>query len=222
VHTLHATLSAAQEAIVLALRQSLYLPLDDLLFITKQYINADVSRSGIARLLKCEGMARLEDVIPKAGGETIAPKKTFKDYEPGFVHSDIKYLPQMPDETSRRYLFVAIDRATRWFFMHIYSDMSETSSVDLLRRLNRPCGSSWACRCCSNSTVCSSKALNCASRRLCRAWSPARPAAPSRRAPNRVWRSSMAAALRCCRVWGALPGRSCLAVHRHSNAGPRP
>jgi hypothetical protein len=47
-HTVHTTLSAAQEAIVLALRQSLYLPLDDLLFITKQYINADVSRSGIA------------------------------------------------------------------------------------------------------------------------------------------------------------------------------
>jgi len=30
-HTLHTTLSTAQEAIVLALRQSLYLPLDDLL-----------------------------------------------------------------------------------------------------------------------------------------------------------------------------------------------
>ena len=63
-HTLHTTLSAAQEAIVLALRQSLYLPLDDLLFITKQYINADVSRSGIARLLKREGMARLEGNPP--------------------------------------------------------------------------------------------------------------------------------------------------------------
>jgi hypothetical protein len=48
---------------VLALRQSLYLPLDDLLFITRQYINADVSRSGIARLLKREGMPRLEEVI---------------------------------------------------------------------------------------------------------------------------------------------------------------
>ncbi|MDC8757115.1 integrase core domain-containing protein, partial [Janthinobacterium fluminis] len=43
-----------------------------------------VSRSGIARLLKREGMARLEDVIPKAEGETISAKKTFKDYEPGF------------------------------------------------------------------------------------------------------------------------------------------
>jgi len=30
----------------------------------------------------------------------------------------------MPDETSRRYLFMAIDRATRWIFAHIYGDMT--------------------------------------------------------------------------------------------------
>ena len=80
-HTLHTTLSAAQEAIVLTLRQSLYLPLDDLLFITRQYINADVSRSGIARLLKREGMSRLEDVIPKAEGETIASKNVWGPHD---------------------------------------------------------------------------------------------------------------------------------------------
>jgi hypothetical protein len=85
-HTLHTTLSTTQEAIVLSLRQSLYLPLDDLLYIARQYINPDVSRSSIARSLKREGMARLEDVIPKAGRETISAKKTVKDYEPGFVH----------------------------------------------------------------------------------------------------------------------------------------
>jgi hypothetical protein len=85
-------LSAARKNIVLALRQSLYLPLDDLLFITRQYINPDVTRSGIDRLLKREGMARLEDVIPNAEGETIAPKKTY--CEPGFIHIDIKYPPR--------------------------------------------------------------------------------------------------------------------------------
>lgn len=134
-HTLHTTLSATQGAIVLSLRQSLYLPLDDLLYVTRQYINAHVSRAGLARLLKREGMSRLEDVIPKAEGETISPKKTFKDYEPGFVHINIKCVPQMPDETSRWYLFVAIDRATHWVFMHIYGDTTAKSSVDFLRRL---------------------------------------------------------------------------------------
>lgn len=59
-HTLHTTLNATQEAIVLSLRQSLYLPLDDLLYITREYINAAVSRAGIARLIKSEGMSRLE------------------------------------------------------------------------------------------------------------------------------------------------------------------
>lgn len=134
-HTLHTTLSATQEALVLSLRETLYLPLDDLLYVTRQYINAEVSRSGIARLLKRHSMSKLADVIPKAEGETISPKKTFKDYEPGFIHIDIKYLPQMPDETSRRYLFVAIDRATRWVFMQTYGDMTEARSVDFLRRL---------------------------------------------------------------------------------------
>ena len=39
---------------------------------------------------------------------------------PGYIHIDVKYLPQMADEGSRRYLFVAIDRATRWVFIRIF------------------------------------------------------------------------------------------------------
>ena len=83
-------------------------------------------------------MSRLTDLIATTEGEKVTPKKTFKDYEPGFIHIDIKYLPQTPDETSRCYLFVAIDRTTRWDFMHICGDMTEASSVDFLRRLKLP------------------------------------------------------------------------------------
>ena len=43
----------------------------------------------------------------------------------------------MPDKTQRRCLFVAIDRATRWVFVHIDADQSEASSCDFLRRLNQ-------------------------------------------------------------------------------------
>ena len=39
------TLSTTHEVIVLSLRQSLYMPLDDLLYITREYINSDVSRA---------------------------------------------------------------------------------------------------------------------------------------------------------------------------------
>jgi transposase InsO family protein len=41
----------------------------------------------------------------------------------------------MPDEGQRRYLFVAIDRATRWVFVYIYADQSEVSGCDFLSRL---------------------------------------------------------------------------------------
>ena len=43
----------------------------------------------------------------------------------------------MPDETQRRYLFVAIDRAARWVYIHIYKNQTETSSVDFLRRVKQ-------------------------------------------------------------------------------------
>jgi len=135
-HTLNTTLTVLDEAIVVSLRETLYLPLDDLLYVTKTYINPDVSRSGLARCLKRHGVSKLKDVLPQGESESAQPTKTFKDYEPGYLHIDIKYLPQMPDEDSRRYLFVAIDRATRWVFLAVYDNMTETSSVDFLKRVS--------------------------------------------------------------------------------------
>ena len=139
-HTLHTTLSTTQEWIVCELRRLLLLPLDDLTAITKQFINPAASRSGIDRLLKRENMGSLR-AIRKAQDKEQGDgrKKTFKDYAPGFIHMDIKYLPKMPDEASRSYLYVAIDRATRWVFMHVYPDQTENSSTDFLERLRTAC-----------------------------------------------------------------------------------
>ena len=135
-HTLKTTLTPEQELLVVELRRTVLLPLDDLLAITREFINAAVSRSGLDRCLRRHGVSDLKTLLPQVEGET-APLKTFKDYEPGFVHIDIKYLPQMPDETKRRYLFVAIDRATRWVYFRIYGNQTEASSTDFLRRLNK-------------------------------------------------------------------------------------
>ena len=133
-HQLSTTLSAAQETLVVELRRTLLLPLDDLLVVVREFINADVSRSGLDRCLRRHGVSVLKSLQPTVEGPGKA-LKTFKDYEPGFLHIDIKYLPQMPDESHRRYLFVAIDRATRWVYMRSYRNQSEASSTDFLRRL---------------------------------------------------------------------------------------
>jgi transposase InsO family protein len=135
-HKLSTTLTPAQELLVVELRRTLLLPLDDLLVVTREFINADVSRSGLDRCLRRHEVSDLRTLQPELDGQA-KPLKTFKDYEPGYLHIDIKYLPQMPDETHRRYLFVAIDRATRWVYMRTYRDQTEASSTDFLRRLKQ-------------------------------------------------------------------------------------
>ena len=135
-HKLSTTLTPAQEVLVVEVRRTLLLPLDDLLVVTREFINAAVSRSGLDRCLRRHGVSDLKSLQPEIEGQA-EPPKTFKDYEPGYLHVDIKYLPKMPDETQRRYLFVAIDRATRWVFMRIYRDQSNKSSADFLSRLKR-------------------------------------------------------------------------------------
>ena len=135
-HTLNTTLNPAQEVLVVELRRSLLLSLDDLVAVTREFINPEVSRSGLDRCLRRHGVSNLKALQPVAEGEE-ATKKTFKDYEPGYLHIDIKYLPKMPDEAERKYLFVAIDRATRWVFLRVYADQTETSSTDFLRRVEK-------------------------------------------------------------------------------------
>ena len=111
-HNMQTTMSSEQEAVVIEIRKSLFLPLGDLVAITREFIHPDVSRSGIACCLKRHGLSNLKQMLRDQADAEGRPKlavKGFKDYEPGFVHIDVKYLPQMADESSRTYLFVAID-----------------------------------------------------------------------------------------------------------------
>ena len=135
---MYTTLTPAQELIVVELRATLLLPTDDLLAVTREFINPALSRAGLGRCLRRHGVSDLRVLIAVREGDTPAAKKTFKDYAPSFLHMDIKYLPQMLDETARRYLFVAIDRAIRWVFMEIYSDQSD-SSTDFLAKVKAAC-----------------------------------------------------------------------------------
>jgi len=133
-HRLQTTLTPPQEAVVIALRQTLWLPLDDLLVVTREFINEKVSRSGLQRLLVRHGLSRLPCTT-----KTEETHKPFKVYAPGFLHVDVKYLPQMADETERRYLFVAIDRATRWVFIQIKAHKTAIAAKSFLAALHKAC-----------------------------------------------------------------------------------
>ncbi|MCG9011084.1 hypothetical protein LH435_10595 [Laribacter hongkongensis] len=64
--------------------------------------------------------------------------KPFKAYDLGYFHIDVKYLPQMPDESARCYLFVAIDQLT---FVQIKPHKMATAACAFLSALLRavPC-----------------------------------------------------------------------------------
>jgi len=134
---LRTTLSEAQEHIVIELRKTLLLTLDDLFVVTRKYLNQNVSRAGLHRCLQRHGVSNLH-AMKKALEENSSghkKSKTFKDYQPGFIHIDIKYLPQMPDETNRRYLLVAIDRATRWVHLEIVKNKTAAHAQRFLERV---------------------------------------------------------------------------------------
>ena len=135
-HQLKTTLNSAQEELVLFLRKTLRIGLDDLLAVAKEFIEPQLSRSALARLLKRRGAPSLQALAEAERKAGVVPtKKKFKDYEPGYIHIDIKYLPKLEGEKERQYLFVAIDRCSRWVFSKIYDDQSDESSVDFIQQL---------------------------------------------------------------------------------------
>lgn len=133
-HTLQTTLTPLQEDVVVALRTTLLLPLDDLLAVTREFIATAVSRSGLHRCLKRHGVSDLIALLPVEEGAS-PPIKRFKTYDPGFVHVDVKHLPRMPDQTKPSYLFAAIDRATRWVYLEIHPRRTAKIARAFLSRL---------------------------------------------------------------------------------------
>ena len=101
----HSTvLSVEEEALAVAFRKHTLLPLDDCLYALQATI-PQLTRSSLHRCLQRHGMSRLPDM---AGDR---PKKRFKTYPIGYFHIDIA---EVRTEEGRLYLFVAVDRTSKF------------------------------------------------------------------------------------------------------------
>ena len=114
------------------LRETLLVSLDDLLAVVRGFLNPNVSRSGLDRCLRRHVVGNLRDLKTK---DEKPKHRGFEAYEPGYIQIDVKYLPRMVNETSREYLFVAVDRATRQVFIGIYRNKTATNARRFLRDL---------------------------------------------------------------------------------------
>ena len=61
-HRLQTTLTPAQEAVAVVLRKTLLVSLDDLLAVVREFLNPEVSRSGLDRCLRRHGVGNLRDL----------------------------------------------------------------------------------------------------------------------------------------------------------------
>ena len=72
-HRLCTTLTEAQEQVVVAIRELLLLPLDDLLVVVREFIEPCLSRSALDRCLRRHGVSDLRTLQRERDGDKAAP-----------------------------------------------------------------------------------------------------------------------------------------------------
>jgi transposase len=121
-----------ERAVVCAVRRATNFALDDLTFVIAHFL-PHLNRDSIWRILRAEGLNRR----PKPPSERPTKGQgTFKEYDLGYVHIDIKHLPKLQTsngEWRKRYLFVAIDRRSRSVHLAVKDDETERSAIAFLR-----------------------------------------------------------------------------------------
>jgi transposase InsO family protein len=119
-------LSIGEEAIVIAFRRHTLLPLDDCLY-TLQPTIPHLTRSSLHRCLQRYGISRL----PQVEGDTPDRRK-FKAYPIGYFHIDIA---EVRTEEGKLYLFVAIDRTSKFAFVELHEKADRPTAVRFLEAL---------------------------------------------------------------------------------------
>src|SRR3569833_85430 len=121
-----------ERALVCTLRRSTNFALDDLTFVVSHFLS-HLNRDSIWRILKAEGLNRR----PKPPSARPAKGEgTFKEYDLGFIHIDIKHLPRLQaanGERRKRFLYVAIDRRSRSVHLAVLVVVSVVCAFAFLR-----------------------------------------------------------------------------------------
>ncbi|HWI70286.1 MAG TPA: IS481 family transposase [Nitrospiraceae bacterium] len=119
-------LSVEEEAIIVTFRKHTLLPLDDCLYALQPTI-PHLTRSSLHRCLQRHGIGRLPDV------EGDKPtKKKFKSYPIGYFHID---LAEVQTAEGKLYLYVAIDRTSKFAFVQVVRKTGRTSASAFLEAL---------------------------------------------------------------------------------------
>ena len=115
-------LSTIEQTVIVATRKATWMAIDDLVDMVSPAI-PKANKSNVYRTLKAHGVNKVPEERKKQA-------KKFKEYEPGYIHIDVTYLPKL--NGLRQYLFVAIDRATRLLHYRVYNHKTAENAVAFL------------------------------------------------------------------------------------------
>lgn len=118
-------LSTEEEALIVTFRKHTLLPLDDCLYALQETI-PHLTRSSLHRCLQRHGISRLPDTREKPA------RKRFKTYPIGYFHIDIA---EVRTDEGKLYLFVAIDRTSKFTFAELHEQSTRPIAVEFLKRL---------------------------------------------------------------------------------------
>lgn len=116
-------LNDVQKALIRSIRQASWISIDEIHEMLNVAPEMPVSRSSVYRTLVTLKL----NTIPSEKKDLA---KKFKEYDPGYLHIDVTYLPKF--DGSKYYLYVAIDRATRLMYYKVYKNKTAQSATDFL------------------------------------------------------------------------------------------
>ena len=118
-------LTPEEEALIVAFRKHTLLALDDCLYALQATI-PHLTRSSLHRCFQRHEISRL----PSTEGDK--PKPKFKTYPIGYVHIDIA---EVRTEEGKLFMFVAIDRVSKFAFAELHERATRRVAADFLQRL---------------------------------------------------------------------------------------
>lgn len=119
-------LTQEEEAIIVAFRKHTLLPLDDCLYALQGTI-PKLTRSSLHRCLQRHDISRLPSI-----DSSKKNKKQFKEYKIGYFHIDIA---EVRTEEGKLYLFVAIDRTSKFVYVELHNKMTKMIAAEFLHNL---------------------------------------------------------------------------------------
>lgn len=116
------SLTQLQMSIIIKIRMMTWWALDE---ITETFFpeNPETWRSAVYRTF-------VRGNVNKVPQKEKEKAKKFKEYEPGYLHIDVTYLPKI--DGIKYYLFVAIDRTTRTLYYQVYEAKTSKNAEDFM------------------------------------------------------------------------------------------